>query len=201
MSPVDKLDVDPRPTPSLPSAFGQPPDCYILNIDPGVSSGAALFHRGELKWAERVDVRDQRNVDPVVRNALCTALREKLTLVMVGERWAGGIRGNHQIESLGAAWKAWEWSLARVWSQEKAQRGIRGPAPKVTRVHLVTWRSKVFGRRVSGPEAKTQAVLMARSWYGAKLADDEHDIAEAILIGRFTAHWPEIAELIPKGKP
>lgn len=176
----------------------KPNPCHVLAVDPGKTSGAASFVRGELRWADTVDVADPDHVYRVVRSALEAAFADDATLVLVGETWGrGGYRGMAQWQGLGAAWKQWDWALDRV-KRDLRNEGHKGPAPKKMRMHAATWRSRVFGGRVGKKIAKELAIEVTYRKFGVSLAPDEHDAAEACMIGYCATFAPEVRKLLPK---
>ena len=183
-----------------PEAVGfdmTPHRCDILAIDPGQRSGAAIFRRGQLSHCAEIDI-GSHDVESWVQAALLPALDDGITLVMVGETWGtGGPMGMSQWQGLGAAWKRWEWALGEEWAKQRAM-GRSQPAPKAIRVHVATWRSKVFGGRMGANMAKAMAVQVARQRLGAQILDDQHNAAEAACIGFWAMYAPEVLDLIPK---
>jgi len=176
-----------------------PNPCAILAIDPGKSSGAAFFLSGELRWHRRVDVSESGAVAHSTNDALRNALSRRQTLVLVGETWGkGGPRGMAQWQGLGAAWKTWEWALDYAWKTQKKVRQIGEPAPKKVRVHVSTWRARVFGGRTGKNMAKKLAVETARTRFGVDLLPHEHDVAEAIMVGYWALYAPEVLAVVPK---
>lgn len=170
----------------------------ILAVDPGATSGAA-FWDGSMLWKVKWGPVQKLWVPELVIEALQIAVEDVgKPLVMVGETWGrGGARGIAQWQGLGAAWKQWDWALDDAWEQLREQ-GYRSPAPKRCRVHVSTWRSKVFGGRVGKDMAKKLAVVVANREFGLKLTDDQHDGAEAACILKWALHAPEVAAVVPK---
>lgn len=176
----------------------------LLAVDPGKTSGAALFVRGDLAGVSTVDVADSSALNTVVWHALQLS-SEYGPLIMVGETWGkGGPRGMKQWQGLGAAWKRWQWALEEGWAAWRAEHPDYRKAPRMYKpqtatVHTSTWRSKIFGRRMSKEQAKRMAVWAVASRYDIKLEPQEHDAAEAVLIGTYAQHDKNVLAKLPKG--
>lgn len=164
-----------------------PHNCIILAVDPAETSGWAIFEDGHLRLCGRCKSPSQQ-LDSIVMRAVEISLVANRTLVMVGEKWAPYVTAN-----LAPYWKPWDWALAGI-KQEMTLR----PAPKVVRVNVSTWRSKIFGGKVGRDVAKQMACECARQWYGLNISEEEHDMAEAIMIGRWATLAPEVFQVIPK---
>jgi len=165
----------------------KPHNCIILAIDPAETSGWAIFEDGQLRLCGRCrSPSDQLN--SIVLRAVEISQIAGRTLVVVGEKWAPYVTAN-----LAPYWKPWDWALHDL----KRDMKIR-PAPKVVRVNVSTWRAKIYGGKVGRNVSKTMACECARQWYGLNISEEEHDMAEACMIGRWATLAPEVLEVIPK---
>jgi len=60
------------------------------------------------------------------------------------------------------------------------------------------WRSKIYGGRVGKGAAKAVAVMSANQRFGLELKPEQHDQAEACLIGLYATMAPEVLDVIPQ---
>lgn len=90
--------------------------------------------------------------------------------------------------------------LAEIWRREAVRRGVQ-----VLQIAAEQWRSELFYQREhrNGPQAKQQALLMARrviEWSAAPRPTSlRHDAAEAILIGLYGVRKVGWIERFPAG--
>lgn len=178
----------------------EPLPCIILAIDPGRRSGHAILNHGELVAYGSCDVATPE-LEEIMRNALELALNAGLPLVLVGETWGrGGPMGLSQWMALGAAWNRWKWALQVAWQDQKDEHSNDRVnwAPKVTTIHVSTWRSGTYGKRLEPGTYKSTAVEVANKRHGIRLQPNQHDAAEAILIGEFASAFDSVRKLLPK---
>lgn len=174
--------------------------CCILAIDPGKSSGAALSRIGELVSYSAVDVA-KPELEGVTRNALELALNAGLPLVLVGETWGkGGPMGLAQWMALGAAWNRWKWALQVAWQDQKDEHNNDriNWAPKITTIHVSTWRAATYGKRLEPGTYKSTAIEVVNKRHGIRLQPNQHDVAEAILINEHASTSDKVRKLLPK---
>lgn len=174
--------------------------CCILAIDPGKCSGVALFRHGELITCDSCDVATQELEDHV-RNALELALNATVPLVLIGETWGkGGPMGMAQWQALGAAWLRWKWALQEAWQDQKDEYNNDriNWAPKAITIHVSTWRSATYKRRLEKDTYKSTAIEVVNRRHGLQLQEKQHDIAEAILIGEYASTCAKVRNVLPK---
>lgn len=154
----------------------------ILAIDPGATSGAALWSRGRLEMAAAVTSAAARG--DCVTAATNAAALAGVPLVVVMERWtAGGHRGHAQIVGLGAQ--------AGRWLEALELAGI--PAADVVRVYPQTWRAVLAPLpRKTGEQAKASARMIAAGHLGREVLTDA---AEAACIALWAAQSDEVAAM------
>lgn len=180
------LKPKPRPYPvALP--------CVILAIDPAALSGWAIFLEGRpVTWGE-LAASNATGIDAVLLQACELASRTKLPLVVLGEEWGrGGPLGMSQWQGLGGAWTAWKHGCDRA-----RDKGLPVVSSRVMRVLQRTWRS-AFGLNLGRELVKAYAVRAAKSRVGVQLELDQHDIAEALLIGLWGSKSGEVGERLPE---
>lgn len=162
--------------------------CVILAIDPGKTSGWALFVDGEYtasgiakKHAERLEAATMATV---------AADQWHLPLVVVAEKWTPGgkFAGARTMAGLGASWGLWTAAL------EEAEI----PKARVLRVNTQTWRARVLGGGwgVKTEEWDRRARLRATAEAGSDVFDDNE--AEAICIGVWARMAREVEAKLPK---
>jgi len=179
---------DPRP---IGAVAGAPHDAVILAIDPGATSGWAVVARGRV-FASGV-ARTAADRAGVVGDWSASLLG--LPDVAVVETWTvGGGRGRaggtrwtpSTMIGLGAARGRWleRLELACV------------PARRIVSVTPATWRAVLAGLpRKTTDDAKRSAAIVARAKVGRPVEPDE---AEAICIGLWAAHAPEVGAVLPR---
>jgi len=163
-------------------------DAIILAVDPGKSSGWALYDRGMLQAFGQCDPYSD---EP--RKLLEEAARmgERAVLVIerpVHRRFGSG---GYDTTNVGAADTVW---------REHAKRC--GYAKRIVRVYPASWRAKVLGapwhmaKRKLVREHEQQVVrsMLAKDW--AAVPGD--DACPAILIGQWAAHAGEVAKVLPR---
>ncbi len=172
------------------------PDHVVLCIDAGATSGYALVRMSPTSRpvsAQRMLI-DRGTVRAEDASELVPRLVGRamgLPLLVVGEKWA--LAGMHRMvgANLHAAWKQWEYPLLRV-----------VPKSRIIRVYPQVWRKAVFGRgNLRSEQAKRRAVQRAQAEWSPHVTD--HNEAEALLLGTWAQHAPEVheaARLKPRGK-
>lgn len=172
-----------KPSPVLASIV--PHHCVVVAVDPGETSGWAIFVHGVLVDSGELPASSIRVIENVIEEARWIAASRELPLVLVRERPFGGTMGRN---SSGASrvWKAC-WDSADV---------VRS---RSVAVYPSTWRSRVLGRgwgnrkrEVVRPEEQRVAKLIAGK---ATVGADE---SAAVCIGRWACHALEVAAKLPK---
>ncbi|NIR31710.1 MAG: hypothetical protein GWN84_20835 [Gammaproteobacteria bacterium] len=168
----------PAPPPRL-----HPWPVVVLAIDPGLTSGWALWAQGRHAGSGEAQVLDVEAVARVVRGALEIAEVASMPAVLVLERAYTG-RTRH----MGPARPLWE----RVWAD---QGGVKG---RVVRVYPATWRAKVLGRGMGSAKravAREAEQAVARRLARRRVGPDE---APAVCIGRWAVLAGELERVLPK---
>lgn len=116
--------------------------CLVLAVDPGIEAGASLVYPYRdnvgVLWAREVKTYS-RDVERCVNDAVCTAIRLSLRLMLSVEEWGrGGPLGIDTWIGLGEMRGAWkrEYILAAPTSN-----GHIVPSTGVVRANMTTWRS------------------------------------------------------------
>lgn len=174
--------------------------CVILAVDPSqASSGYAILIDGRpIEWGA-VPATDFVRVAAVVARAVRLGARTRRHVVLVAEEWGRGGRLSSARTSggLGAACGAWKGMAlaARV-------EGHRIVPGRILRVHASRWRSRfALSSRLGTEGLKRAAVRLARARLGVALRDDQHDAAEALLIGLWAARAGEVGAALPRRPP
>lgn len=175
----------PRPVPP-PSV--RPWPIVVLAIDPGLTSGWAIWARGRYVDSGEVSVLDPEAVARVVRAALrwreLVVPGEVVPVVLVLERPWSGRQGN----ASGPARPIWKATWAR-------EGGVKSHFVKL---YPATWRSRVLGKGMgSAPRERAREVeqRVARMVSGRRVGADE---APAVCIGKCACHAGEVGEVLPK---
>lgn len=182
----------------------RPLPCVIVAVDPGRTSGWSTLIEGRpISWGT-LSAGDVQSIERVLRAACELAERVDLPVVVIGEEWnVGGQRGMRQWQGLGAAWGSWRFAAERLSAEGRAERTAtrRIVARRIMRVSTSTWRAH-FGisRRPSGAPSdwhKAQAVRLVGEVLKLDASLSEHDAAEALLIGWWSAHAHAVGERLP----
>ena len=165
----------------------------ILAIDPGKTSGWALFDCGWTTGVSMSAVDRQLAVARATQAERSTGQR----LVVVGETWiATGVRRGREgralstqtVAGMGAAWGRW--------AEQLELHGV--PKRRIVRVDSGTWRRAVLGAtRQTTEQAKRAAMMRARAVLGHDVGPDE---AEALMIGLWAERDPGVLALAGRGK-
>lgn len=168
----------------------EPHQCAILAIDPGRTSGWALFARGEHVYSGTATTHLDR-VD-LAQLAVEAARNNGAPLVVVGEIWTPGGKfgGARTMAGVGASWGQW---LAAF---EAA--GI--PKARVMRVKVQTWRAAVLGGAFGRKTEQWHAMATRRATVAIGRAPTDANEAEAVCIGIWATYAPEVAKKVPKGR-
>lgn len=178
--------------------------CIVLALDPGATSGAAIVglsapDKFSRLPAERLGaylvksatVRSAADRAGMVASARDAATEYGLPLVVLAEKWAGSFkrrRGTTQtVAGLGASWGRWAEALdlAKV------------PRRRVARVWSATWRARVIGGSFRTTEQWNAAVrAKVAVLFGIDLGDERDDEGEAICVGVYGLHSPEVAKIL-----
>jgi hypothetical protein len=163
-------------------------------VDPAKRSGWALFADGELELFGEIENTDQVAAGEVLARACDFAESRGLPLVVVGETWGkGGKRGMKQWQGLGARWKAWQWAAEALAPHRACLAKSR-----IMRVHLSTWRATFGMTRLRSEAAKRAAVRLVERRLDIPLEPEQHDVAEAILIGLWATKAGAVGEKLSK---
>ena len=156
--------------------------CVLLAVDPGAKAGWAIFASGKLLESGTAKGFSLSDTTMAVDRARELALEQGLPLVVVGEDWtAGGWPSLERFGRLCASWGPWE-SVALD----------RGAA--VLRVYTQTWRGAMLHTRQRPTKGWKK---LAREIVSAMFRlDVPDDTAEAILLGKFAAHSPELRAVL-----
>lgn len=154
----------------------------ILAVDPGNTSGWAIWLAGKLAESGTVDVFDHAEIARIVSALERLADVADLAPVLLLER-------PFSRRSLGASRPLWQsaWSKAGL------------PASRVVRAWPARWRAQLFGH---GLHAAPQAVarraeqLTARSIVGSN-DEIQHDRAAAICQGAWASRAAEVGRVLP----
>lgn len=177
--------------PKLPAYRHELP-CVILAIDPANTSGWAIMVEGKPKCWGSLAASDSDGIDRVIFEACDLAIRYKLPLVVLGEEWGrGGIMGRAQWQGLGGAWTAWKYGCDRA-----RAKGLPVVESRVLRVLQKVWRS-VFGLNLGREVVKAYCLRAARERTGIELPPEQHDVAEALLIGLWGARAAAVGAKLP----
>ena len=155
--------------------------CVLLAVDPGETSGWAVFLSGSLVASGHGSGMSPRNC--AVAMALDLRTDHGLPLVVVAESWplrwrpAGAPR---------EAWGMWLTAIADV-----------VPKRRIVRVQVGRWSAKILGSCALTTEARrARSVAVARARTG--LAITSHDEAAAVCLGLYAVRCPEVGRVLPK---
>jgi hypothetical protein len=170
-----------------------PHDCVIAAIDPGATSGAALFVGGDLHSAYSVTTQEER--ERFACRAVNRAAVNAMPLIVVAEKWsAHGKWSTAGAVGTAAQWGRWQAAFESVGTFKIG----RTTYPKFTRVLHATWVSRVLAcsTNVGSAILKAASVRRASMLMGDKLHDD--NVADAVCIGIWAVHAGEVAALLPR---
>lgn len=175
------------------SAYPVALPCVLLAIDPATTSGWALFLEGKpVSWGA-LAASDSNGIDAVLLQACELTSRTKLPLVVLGEDWGrGGVMGLAQWQGLGAGWGAWRYACDRA-----RAKGLPVVESRVMRVTQTTWRAAFGLSSLRREHVKAYSVRAARERLGITLTDEQHDTAEALLIGLWGARAGAVGSKLP----
>jgi hypothetical protein len=169
-----------------------PHECVIAAIDPGATSGAALFVGGDYIESRTCTTHLERA--SFARLAIEIACDAELPLIVVAEKWsAHGKWGTAQAAGTAAQWGMWQAAFETAGTFKIG----RSTWPKFTRVLHATWVSRVLGcsTNVGGLILKAASVNRAQRLTGSAV---DHNAADAVCIGIFASHAGEVAALLPR---
>lgn len=164
-----------------------PNDCAILAVDPGETSGWAIWDRGSLVSSGTCPVWDD---DPAIvishllsRDAPHVGVVERPFLVRYGTQTGIG-------------------TADRIWRHRLAEHGL---ARRTVRVYPATWRSRTLvagWARAGRNDVRTMEQIEAARILGAAQGPPgvHPDIAAAICIGRWATFASEVKDKLPKRK-
>ena len=181
-------------------------DCAILAVDPGESSGWAVWLCGELRAHGPAVLPIDRQLG--VTRAFSIARTHAVPLIVVAEKW-GGRRwnpktarmerlGDEVLVGLGAHWGRW---LEQLDLHGGYTLG-RSKWPKIVRVLPTTWQPAMLGRGRS-EQLKSASVTRATAQchaHGLDRAPADDNVADAICIGEWACKATEVGALLPKRK-
>lgn len=166
----------PRPWPAV-----------VLAVDPGNTSGWAIYVCGALGSHGELDSRDAAAVRAVVARAVAAAAEHALPCVIAPERpWGGNVA---TVAGIGAARERW----LSAWRELAA-----GHFGKIANVSTSEYRAAVLGRSyASAPRHVAQAAeaALARTLAGRDCGPDE---SAAIVQGRYASHAAAVGQLLGK---
>lgn len=187
-----------------PPPYPVPLPCVIVAVDPGRSSGWATYLEGQPVSYGTLDAADRGAIGRVLLDACRLAHAHKLPLVLLGETWnTGGRMGGAQWQGLGAAWGSWRFEAETLNKRQDADGlGPQLVPSRILRVSTSTWRAR-FGmcRAPKGSPKdwhKTRAIEVVREQLGVTVPADQHDGAEALLIGLWGARAAAVGAKLPK---
>lgn len=173
----------------LPASL-TPHPAVVLAIDPGASSGWAVFDAGRYVTsgvAKRA----------IGRSVACDMARDQarasgLRLIVVAEKWTPGgkFAGARTMAGLGTSWGEW---LAAIETAEI-------PKSRIVRVFTQTWRAAVLSppRGMKSEALKALAVYRAQAITG--MPNVNHDESDAICIGLWATRSAAVAKKAPKAR-
>ncbi len=181
-----------RKLPPYPQAL----PCVIVAIDPGATAGWAIYLEGRTVSWGAADSYDSARIERVLTEASTLAELHHLPLVVVGETWnRGGPMGLSAWQGLGAAWGAWQQAIKRMRANGRGQQLV---ASRVMRVSTSTWKAAFGLSRVKRDAIKAASLAVVRDRLGIHLAPDQHDVAEALLIGEWATRAGAVGAKLPK---
>lgn len=180
-----------------PLASHEPHACVILAIDPGASSGWAIFDGGRLVTCGHAQTQDERIGACLLAEVTAggRGARAGAPLVVVAEKWtanrsaARDARMNAQTnQGLGQAWGLW---LAAIETE------LELPKRRVLRVAQSTWKAKVLGRANWKHGVAVEIMRTLASRHGAP-SDAVEDVHAAVCIGLWAVRAGEVGRALPK---
>lgn len=163
--------------------------CLLLAIDPGETSGWALYANGKLVQWGWVDVHHGASVEKVIAAALQLAAIATLPAVLLLER-------PYSRRTLGPSRTIW----AKAWAAAGASER------RIARAWPSRWRSQLFGRGMGSAkqeDARANEQLGARAEIAAgsekPIESVPHDVAAAICMGKWGTHAEEVGKVLPAG--
>lgn len=195
-----------KKTPKAPH-YDSPLPCVILAVDPGRTSGWAIYAQGRpVSWGT-LDAADALSVQDVLLSACRLSDHVGLPLVLVGETWnVGGANASPSTwQGLGAAWGAWKYAAEHLAKSRRGQPDALGPqlvASRILRASTSTWRA-AFGMMRAPKDAakgwyKERAVGLVSERLGLVVKPEHHDAAEALLIGLWATRAEAVGKKLPK---
>lgn len=163
-----------------------PHPCVVLAIDPGKSTGWAIFSRSRVVSFGACDPFVGIEFPGVCAEAVAIASEAGLPLVCAHEGWNAGGWGSHQtLVGLGASWGACRASLHEAGITKR----------RMVRVVPATWQSVVFGGRPD--DTKAEARKVASAIVGENVGGDA---ADAICIGAWAICSPDVWHALKKSE-
>lgn len=181
-----------RPKAKLPAYRHELP-CVIVAVDQARRSGWAVFVEGKaVRWGE-VDAADNITIEAILTFACEQGAKFKLPVVVLGEE-----HGQHSFKGrakagLGAAWGSWSYACERL-----NGRGLPIVMTRVTKVNTKTWRARFGMAGLRKEHTKAYAVRRVAEELHIELPEDQHDVAEALLIGLWGARAHMVGSKLPK---
>lgn len=183
-----------RPKRPAPPGYLVALPCVVLAVDPAATSGWAILVEGTVMDWGVIHHTDQRKAEAIVARAANMADEAELPLVVIGEDWPrGGRMGLSQHRGLAMAWGFWRAAARHLSGTHRAVVMSR-----VLRVQLSTWRSRFGLNGIGRAYVKDYAVRKANALGHVEVAPEQHDAAEAILIGLWAAKAGTVGESLPK---
>lgn len=181
-----------RRKPKMP-AYRHDLPCVIVAVDQARTSGWATYVEGKpVSWGE-VDAADTPAIEAILTAACELATRYQLPVVVLGEE-----HGQHSFKGrakagLGAAWGSWSFACERL-----NGRGLPIVMTRVMKVNTKTWRSRFGMAGLRKEHTKGYAVRRVREELQVELPAEQHDVAEAMLLGLWGARAAAVGAKLPK---
>lgn len=178
--------------PKLPAYRYELP-CVIVAVDQARRSGWAVFVEGKpVRWGE-VDAADVPAIEAILTAACEQATKYKLPVVVLGEE-----HGQHSFKGrakagLGAAWGSWSYACERL-----NGRGLPIVMTRVMKVNTKVWRARFGMAALRKEHTKAYAVRRVAEELRIELPENQHDAAEALLIGLWGARAHVVGAKLPK---
>lgn len=186
-----------RPKKPPPPPVLEPWACVILAIDPGRSSGWAVFDAGKLVASGHALTQEERAGACLLAEVTAGGRGAKaaVPLVVVAEKWtasrskARDKRMNPStLAGLGRSWGMW---LAAIETE------LQIPKKRVLRVAQGRWKAKVLGRASMAHKQAVATMASVAVRAGAKAGAVE-DVYAAVCIGIWAARSGEVGAVLPR---
>jgi len=177
----------PSKRPQVTSPAFRPWRCVVLAVDPGESSGWAIYAHGKLCTFGTVDVFDHVEVARIVRAAVVTMAE-----------LAGGVDGPlPAVLVLERPWSARMFGASRpLWRKAWERAGMS--ERRIVRVYPQSWRAALLGlsRGTKQKGIRDAEQRRARAIAGVS-TPIQHDAAAALCIGAWSVRAAAVGNVIP----